>query len=127
MQQYLLLSIRRKNNMKKELIIFGIAVLLILIVGFCGCTEVRSFTCDDKLLGSWRNTVIKTEIIMFYPDGTWASMGSDGTWTVEDDKLIITTYNPEGKIDYIYNYSFSKDNKLTLTRSNGISKVYLKL
>ena len=127
MQQYLPLCIKRKNNMKKELILFGIAVPLILIVGLSGCTEVRSFTCDDELLGGWRNTIMKTEIIMFYPDGTWVSMGSDGTWTIEDEKLIITTENPEGKIEYIYDYSFSEDDRLTLTRSNGLSKVYTRL
>lgn len=111
--------------MEKKILSLGI-IVIILTLGLSGCTEERSFVSDDRLLGTWKNTIIETEIIMFFPDGTWASMGSTGIWTIEDRKLIITTKTSSGNIDYTYDYSFSNDNKLTLTRNNDISKVYTK-
>ena len=112
--------------MKKIQIVINTAILLLSISALIGCTEVRSFTSDEKLLGTWKNTLLHSEIIMFFPDGTWASMGSHGTWTIEDEKLKITTETSSGKIEYVYDYKLTIDNKLTLNRSNGISKVYVK-
>jgi hypothetical protein len=113
-------------NMQKIIIASIIAVLLLALIGLNGCTEVRSFSTDERLLGAWKNTILKTEIIMFFPDGTWISMGSDGTWTTDDDKLIISIHNPKVKIDYEYDYSLSVNEKLILIKSNGLKKEYIK-
>ena len=104
----------------------GIVVLLIAI-GLSGCLldEVSSFTCDNRLLGIWKDRRTGKETIIFYPDGTWDSTGLDGTWTIEDEKLIITS-GDDNSVVYTYDYSFSNNNTLTLTRSNGDSTIYIK-
>jgi hypothetical protein len=108
--------------MKKQLIIIGITLVLI-IVGFSGCEEELTPT-------------MKNEYSKFY--GTWNTNASDGqVWTFRTSKELMvvsngTTYGV-GTFDIraigiiwlfnpkvIYNYEFSNnDRKLTLTVDGG--------
>ena len=104
--------------MNKHLLILGIVILL-LAVGLSGCEEVSSFTCDNRLVGIWESKETYMKNIMFFPDGTWVAERSDGTWNIEDGKLVIIKGVNTG-IVYTYDYSFSDDNMLTLKDINSL-------
>ncbi len=109
---------------RKTIPAVSIVILVLSIILFSGCGEVNSFTCDNRLLGVWKNRRTDSEILIFYPDGSWDSTGHDKTWTIEDKKLVLTIED-ENKIIYEYDYSFSNNNTLTLS-NNRITNVYLK-
>jgi hypothetical protein len=104
--------------LKKQLIIFGIIILLIT-VELCGCSENR----DSRFVGTWK----KQESIIqftFLSDGTVPNfIFLTGNWQVKDNKLVITIFNNQVTRDIVYDYSFSNNDKtltLTLIQPTGI-------
>jgi hypothetical protein len=107
-------------NMKKQLVIIGIIVLLVS-VGLCGCTT--PFSDKSKFVASWKGTYEYGGIgglsvsITFLSDGTYTASlplkTESGTWDVKDGKLVKAGgTNPA----VAYNYVFSNnDNAVTLT------------
>lgn len=94
--------------MKKQIVIFGILVLLVA-VGFSGCTESDLNTEEQKLLGTWYDTSFsrqftfyenKTVVYKSYMKHAVIGGGNDGKyvaqpllyykWELEDSNLYIT-------------------------------------
>lgn len=121
--------------MKKQLVIFGIAVLLICI-GLSGCNEDNNtFQSDEeKIIGTWiyATTLNETTVYVYYnflSNKTFEIIFSytgdrgSGTWNITDNKLLITL---KGEI-ITSDYNFSNNNKtLTIIESNGIKSVFTK-
>lgn len=121
--------------MKKQLVIFGIAVLLICI-GLSGCNEDNNtFQSDEeKIIGTWiyATTLNETTVYVYYnflANKTFEVIFSytgdrgSGTWNITDNKLLITL---KGEI-ITSDYNFSNNNKtLTIIESNGIKSVFTK-
>ncbi len=121
--------------MKKQLVIFGIAVLLIFI-GLSGCNEDNNtFQSDEeKIIGTWvyATTLNETTVYVYYnflANKTFEVIFSytgdrgSGTWNITDNKLLITL---KGEI-ITSDYNFSNNNKtLTIIESNGIKSVFTK-
>ena len=121
--------------MKKQLVIFGIAVLLICI-GLSGCNEDNNtFQSDEeKIIGTWiyATTLNETTVYVYYnflSNKTFEVIFSytgdrgSGTWNITDNKLLITL---KGEI-ITSDYNFSNNNKtLTIIESNGIKSVFTK-
>lgn len=105
-----------------KLVIIGICSLFIFI-GYSGCLEeANSFTCDDRFLGIWDSRSLPKRTIIFYPDGTWSSSESEGSWNVEGD--VLSVISAEMKVTHIYEYIFYNADSLKLTSSNGVSITY---
>ena len=115
------------KNMDKNLVIFTIAALLI-VVGLCGCSESEKDQInndEEKLIGTWINTSLyegneMTISYTFYSNSTYVvsriyledTMSFNGTWEVEDNKLIVTI---EGRTQ-TGNIKFSNSEKtITIT------------
>ena len=113
--------------MKKHLIVI---VVLLLVVGLSGCSELNSLSSgDDKLIGTWES---KTETLTFFSGGEWIGSGSwfsglNGKYEIKDGKLVIS-YTIEGTIFLdVYSYSFcNNDTTLTLTTTDYICEVFTK-
>jgi hypothetical protein len=105
-----------------------VITIIFLIIFFSGCTDTgeNDFNPDNRLIGAWKYSVAYEKIIMFFPDGTWSWDDSEGTWTIEDDKLVVRR---DGVILATYNYEFAhKDTELTLTNiDSGESFIYEKI
>ncbi len=98
--------------MKKQLILFAVAILLI-VVCLSGCSENR----DQRFVGTWES--VSGGELTFFSDGEC----SIGTWEVKEGKLVIDI-NTGGRI--VYTFSFSDNNtKLSLT-TDGITFNYVK-
>lgn len=117
----------RKETMNKQLLIVGIAILL-LAVGLSGCNEQTGTSSEEnKFLGTWTDNT--GEITTFYSDGTFTSklwnVTGTGTWEIKDGKLKTVFI---GGILLDYDYSFSNnDETLTLTNvDTGSIYVYTK-
>ena len=98
--------------MKKQLIMLGIAVLLIC-VGLTGCFEDKKESDDsdkqediNKLIGKWRNLESNsTENLMtFYDNGTFK---------------IVANYLDEGYNNTAWGYFDIKDGRLCMSESLG--------
>jgi len=102
--------------MNKHLIVSGIAVLLICI-GLSGCTDNILNSEMNRFVGSWESRGMT--IFTFRYDGTYKSTITEGTYAVEDGKLICTATNYNNRV-LSYYYTFSdNDNILSL---NGIGR-----
>ena len=97
-----------------------------ITVVFIGCTEEKEFVSDDRLLGSWKNKFIETEILIFFPDGTWNTMDSKGTWTIDDGKLFISKETTSGDTYYRYDYTVINGNTLKFLQNGDVFKEYTK-
>ena len=119
--------------MNKNLIIFAITVLLI-VVGLCGCSESeqRQINTDkEKLIGTWANTSSYegnnlTISYTFFSNNTYVvtivhlenTSSYNGTWEITNNQLIVTI---EGRTQ-TGNYEFSNNDKtitITDTTSGG--------
>jgi len=121
--------------MKKQLIIVGIIVLLV-VVGLSGCTNNPFDTEKNKFIGTWvhsesyldylGNIEWTNKTITFFSDGTCIfpnqQSGVSGTWTLKDGKIVCTV-NVQGQSQtFYYDYSLSNDGKtLTVTDQNGFT------
>ena len=111
--------------MNKSLIIFGVAVLLVVVLS--GCNESNSsFKSDeDRITGTWVISELyegstRTVTYIFLSDKTYEVIGIykddtesyNGTWKIVDNKLVVTI---EGQTQ-TGNYKFSNNDKiLTIT------------
>ena len=116
--------------MNKNLIIFGIAVLLVCIT-LSGCNESNnSFKSDeDKITGTWVITDVYenstlTITYSFLANNTYIVtrtylddiLNFNGIWRIVDNKLVVTI---EGETQ-TGNYKFSNNDK-TLTITDNMS------
>ena len=115
--------------MKKQLIIFGIIIIL-LTVGLSGCNEEKdtssnlNTTEENRFFGTWYNN---SWTITFFSDGTYTESFQADPWEIKDGKLLL--YSDSSKVSFgLFDYGFSEnDSKLTLTQvSNGKITVFTK-
>lgn len=113
--------------MNKNLIIFGIAVLLIC-VGLSGCDTQQGDSSElARFVGTWRCQHYGTVLtITCFSDGTCSWNGLSGFYELKDGKFVCDL--PSHGITHTYEYSFSNNDKtLTLTDvSYGDTDVYTK-
>lgn len=119
----------RDKVMRKQIVIFGIIILLI-IVGLSGCFENNQSNENNeknRFVGTWMlpgNVVNLTDT--YFSDGTFTeNVGGSGTYDIKDGKLVKTYTNGNSRA---YSYSFSNNDKtLTLTRvGSSYPEVYTK-
>ena len=108
-------------------------VLMVIEVGFLsGCNESTFKSDKEKFVGTWVFSLTDATITYtFLSDDTLTIVGTyegviedttNGTWKILDNKLVLTTEENTGSVDY----SFSDDGKtLTLTLS-GQDAVFTK-
>lgn len=116
--------------MKKQLIIGGIAILL-LFVELSGCSENGDGTDngdskDSRFVGTWSfETGTNKRNITFFSNGTGSFLTRSIEWDINDEKLVVIF---DVKESSIYDFEFS-DNDKTLTLievESGIPNVYTK-
>jgi len=126
--------------MKKQLMIVGIIVIL-LIVSLSGCNEKNDNNTvqsdEEKIIGTWtfsgkyKNNTLNASYI-FSSNKTFQVITSyidivatqNGTWNITDNKLFIILKGQNTITNY---YAFSNDNtRLTLTNSTGNIVVFTK-
>ena len=90
--------------MKKQLVIVGIVVLL-LVVGLSGCNEIGNHLSseEDRFIGTWKQDKDFIPIgFTLFSDGTGSWQGVSATWELKEGKFTI--YFSGAYI--IYNYDF---------------------
>ena len=107
------------NN--RLLIALTMSFILLAVVGFSGCEELMGSTAlteNDILVGTWM-TDSYYDTITLYSNGKCRKFRYDGTWSLENGKLVIMYSIAVGKEQYryIYDYYLSNDNN-TLTVTN---------
>ena len=103
--------------MKKHLIVIGIVVIL-LVVGLCGCNEISNTLnpVKNKFVGDWDGGAIK---ISMFSDGTVKykdgkkKISTTGTWELKDD-ILYFDFKYMSSISWKYIFS-NNDRTLTLT------------
>ena len=115
--------------MNKKFIILSI-ILLFLLMGLSGCYDRGGVTLkgdEDRIVGTWV-TDSPYDTLTFTASGKCKKFTYDGTWEIEDEKLIIVYEMRSKPIENTYQYSFS-DNNSTLTLiniNNGYTLIYSK-
>lgn len=125
---HILKGINTMRSKAKTRIIAAVAALLIACAVLASCGGL-----EKKLVGKWsgQNTTlgIVTEYsYTFEEDGSGKYTGAAGisagfTWTLEDDKLTLTSDSAIAGIE-LFNKTYTveiKDDKLTLTDSDAVS------
>jgi hypothetical protein len=111
------------KNMKKQLMIAGI-ILILLTVGLSGCNE-KTKKDSELIVGNWKDSEFQNRSFTFLSNRTGSWAGTSMIWKIEDGKLLITLQISGSEPEYIYEYSFSDNNKsLTL---NSVSTIPVKL
>jgi len=99
--------------MKKQFVIFGIIILLI-VIGLSGCSENK----DNRFIGTWKRQEPSTKLT-FFSDGTLTQdfiEGYEGNWEIKNGKIILSFSNNQATKEYLYDFSFSNNDKtFTLT------------
>jgi uncharacterized protein (TIGR03066 family) len=104
--------------MKKQLVIIGIVAILVS-VGLSGCDQQKNPQTDqNKLVGTWNATVQNNSVtIVFFSNGTMTvtamEISVSGTYEIKGDQLVITSQQSGMET---YDYSFTLDGKLSLTK-----------
>ena len=103
-------SLKGRINMKKQLIILGVAVLLICI-GLSGCFgETESKNLDKRFIGTWKSATLQRQrTFIFYSDGTGRFMEDSTEWEMKDGKLFV--YFPVLEFNITYDFEFIQDNQ----------------
>ena len=119
--------------MKKQLIFFGMGVIL-LAVGLSGCLgSVEEIAEIDKFVGTWNQQAAElwheltdTPTITFFSNRTFTTnKNTSGTYKLEEEKLVLT-FDDEGRtLSFIYQFS-DVNQKLLLIDLNGIAAEYIK-
>jgi hypothetical protein len=112
--------------MKKQLVIIGIVVSLI-IVGLSGCDSLKSD--NDKFIGTWKvndATSINEVTNVFFSNGTSTFSGVSCKWEIKDGLLVIIT--PDLSTQSTFSYGFSKDDSMLILTpiGEGITIVMIK-
>ena len=96
--------------MKKQLIILGVAVLLICI-GLSGCFgETESKNLDKRFIGTWKSATLQRQrTFIFYSDGTGRFMEDSTEWETKDGKLFV--YFPVPEFNITYDFEFIQDDQ----------------
>ena len=107
------------NN--RLLIALTMSFILLAVVVFSGCEELTGSTAlteNDILVGTWM-TDSYYDTLTLYSNGKCRKFRYDGTWSLENGKLVIMYSIAVGKEQYryIYDYYLSNDNN-TLTVTN---------
>jgi len=105
--------------MNKNLLILGVAALLIPVVGLSGCNEIigsKILTDGEKLVGTW-TTDSPYDTLTLYSSGKCKKFTYDGTWSIQNGKLVLIYAAGSNPHEYTYGYSFSNNNN-TLTLTN---------
>ena len=107
------------NN--RLLIALTISFILLAVVGFSGCEELMGSTTlteSDILVGTWM-TDSYYDTLTLYSNGKCRKFRYDGTWSLENGKLVLKYSIAVGKNERrdIYDYHLSNDNN-TLTVTN---------
>jgi len=120
--------------MRKQLVIIGIAVLLVSVVFLSGCAEQKVLKADtekNKFIGHWLDASIPSSqidsnnTVDFFSNGTckYFNISAIATWKLEVVNTLIINF-PNGTEIYPFSipfqYVFSNNNK-TLTLTNGLS------
>ena len=109
--------------------VLAICLLLAMAIGLCACGApekkfVGEWVHKDSILGVPTNTTL-----VFNEDGTGKKtmvLPVEFTYSVEKDKLILTSYPLGVKTTEEYTFSFSHG-KLTLTDKDGKAATYEKV
>ena len=119
--------------MKKQLIFFGMGVIL-LAVGLSGCLgSVEEIAEIDKFVGIWNqqaaelwHELAEIPTITFFSNRTFTTnKNTSRAYKLEEEKLVLT-FDDEGRT-LSFSYQFSDANKkLYLIDSNEIAAEYIK-
>jgi len=115
--------------MKKQLIIIGIIILLVNI-GFSGCTNNPLNIEKNRFIGTWKGTdssmpsLVVT--LVFFSDGTFSMniWDASGTYDIKDSKLILIPADQSTQLAFSYVFS-NNDITLTITDISGTSTMVL--
>lgn len=124
-----------EKTMEKQLMIVGIAVLILTVV-LSGCNENTSKSDEDRFIGIWIYSIdLNNETISmtydFLANKTFKMITSsndevlivNGTWNIKNNKLLITL---EGQDAITNDYKFSdNDTKLNI-KYDGFSMIFTK-
>ena len=113
------------TEMDKNIIVFGIVVLL-LCIGLSGCEELGLGSNDsngddvppntigvyDRFVGTWSFEFSnlwgnQSEIVIFFSNGKCKYDGADCYWELKDGKLTIALY--DGSTYWAFDYYFSNN------------------
>lgn len=113
--------------MRKQLILIGIATLLVTI-GLSGCEQSENKTDTEKFIGTWQSTTHNiTRTITLSSDDSCSlstSTGSSnlstltGTWEIKEDKFNMKFQDPP--LLYSFYYTFSNNDR-TLTFTSALT------
>lgn len=103
--------------MNKIIMICGV-IFLMLSMFLSGCNESGISIDGDgsKLVGTWRTDSVY-DALTLNSNGKCKKFTYDGTWFLEDEKLVINYEVRNKPYEYTYYYSFS-DNNNTLSLTN---------
>jgi hypothetical protein len=110
--------------MKKQLVIVGTAVLL-LVVGLSGCNELNPLSSEeDRFVGTWKQNKEYGIGFTLFSDGTGSWQSVSTTWELKDGKFTIYFSG----VYLIYNYEFSNNYQtLSLEETNsGLKYEFIK-
>ena len=107
------------NN--RLLIALTISSMLLVVVGFSGCEELIGSTAvteNEILVGTWM-TESYYDTLTLYSNGKCRKFRYEGTWSLENGKLVLrySIALDKDSYRYIYDYYLSNDNN-TLTVTN---------
>jgi len=106
-------------NIKLMLFIIGTLFFSIL---FCGC--FKDVSLNERFIGNWE-TAGGLELI-FYDEESCKFLGSEGSWEIENDTIILVLRFQDGKNTMSFDYDFSDDYKtLTLSYVIGTETEYI--
>lgn len=115
--------------MKKFLLIFGVAILLIF-VNLTGCSDNNDNEgnpeVDSRFIGTWKSGAEQLNTFIFSSDGTGEGLGDFIDWKINNETLEV--YMVNRNITISYDFEFLENNTvLILTELNtGIAEAYIK-
>jgi len=104
---------------KHLLIAVTTSFILLAVVGLSGCDELTGSTTlteENKLVGTWL-TDDYYDTLTLYSNGKCMKFTHEGTWKLENGKLVLVYAIGKNTLRQIFDYSFSNENN-TLTVTN---------
>lgn len=99
-------------------------VAFVICVSLSGCYQVDDTIQieKDNFLGTWQNTTLGfTTTMTFFSNATCKVNTGNGTWDVQDGKLILTL--KVNNKSTVYDYAFSNNTLLMLTPESQYPRV----